>query len=419
MQSGLASAFPPEVSQILEVLFLAFLVGLEREEHKSEAKSYVFGGVRTFPMIGLFGYGLGELDPGPVLVGAGLVVLASILGLSYWHKLKVDTVPGATTELSGLCVYVIGALVARDHPWLACAIVVVTLLLLELKSVLEGLARRIAPNEIITFAKFLFLSAVILPVVPNEELTPFHLNPFKTWLVVVAVSAVSYGGYLVERFTKGRAGVFISALLGGAYSSTVTTVVLAKRASGDTAPRELAGGILAASGAMYLRLAALVAAFNWTLGRALGPPLLVLGLLGVGVGWIVTRSAARTKAAEPVLEERNPLDLRTAFVFALVFVGVLVLTRLAVTQLGHTGLYALAAVMGVSDVDPFIMGLTQTADVATPLHGAAIAVLIAAASNNVMKGFYARAFGGRAVGNLALGLLVGLATLGLAAIALV
>jgi len=411
--------FPPEVAQILEVLFLSFLIGLEREEHKGAGAGYAFGGVRTFPLIGLVGYGLGILDAGPNLIAAGMLVLSVILGLSYRHKLSVQPDAGATTELTGIGIYVVGALVARAHPWLACAMVVVTLLMLELKVGLEGLATRIPSTEIVSFAKFLLLTAVILPVVPDREFTTFHLNPFRTWLVVVAVSAVSYGGYLLERLSQGRLGVLASALLGGAYSSTVTTVVLAKRAATEAMPRRFAGSILAASGMMYLRLAVLVALMNAALGRMLALPLVALGATGVIVGALIARGAPAPLAGAPIPEPRNPLDLRASASFAVLFVAVLVLTHLAVTHLGAGALYGVAALMGVSDVDPFIMGLTQSAGGVTPLHDAAVGVLIAAASNNVLKAVYARSLGGREAGSQAAALLVGLAAAGLATLWLV
>src|SRR5207302_11260153 len=120
--------------------------------------------------------------------------------------------------------------------------------LLELKTTLEGLTTRIAPEEILTFTKFLLLTAVILPVVPDRDFGPFRINPAKAWLVVVAVSTVSYVSYIIQRVTKGKGGVLLAALLGGAYSSTVTTVVLAKRAARERQPHLLAGGTLIASG---------------------------------------------------------------------------------------------------------------------------------------------------------------------------
>lgn len=89
------------------------------------------------------------------------------------------------------------------------------MLLLELKGALEGLSKRIALEETLTFTKFLLLTAVVLPVLPNQVFGPFEINPYKSWLVVVAVSSVSYGSYLIQKLTKGQGGVILAASAGG------------------------------------------------------------------------------------------------------------------------------------------------------------------------------------------------------------
>jgi uncharacterized membrane protein (DUF4010 family) len=91
----------------------------------------------------------------------------------------------------------------------------------------------------------------------------------------------------------------------------------------------------------------------------------------------------------------------------------LIATQLAVTYLGKAGVNTLAAIMGVTDVDPFIMGMTQAAGALTPLRVAASAVLIAAASNNLVKGIYAYSLGDRKTGIQGFVLLAVLAALGL------
>ncbi len=149
--------------------------------------------------------------------------------------------------MSGLTTYLIGAMVHSGHFWEATTLAVISLLLLELKVALETLARKAAPGEILTFAKFLLLTAVILPILPDQEMGPFHLNPSRTWLVVVAVSSLLYGSYVIQKATQGRGGVILSALLGGAYSSTMTTVVLARRSRREQRPHLFAGGMLVAS----------------------------------------------------------------------------------------------------------------------------------------------------------------------------
>ena len=405
---------PPEGAKILLVLFLSFLLGLEREERRTAAEHYSFGGVRTYPLIGLIGYAASLLSGGQILpVMLGFAIVGGFLMLAYQHKVATSALSGVTSEMSGLTTYLVGALVYRDQFWIATTVTVASMLLLELKAVLEGLTKRIAGEEILTFTKFLLLTAVVLPVLPNQEFGPFQINPFKTWLVVVAVSGVSYGSYVIQRLTKGHGGVILAALLGGAYSSTVTTVVLAKRAARESRPHLFAGGTLIASGVMYLRLAGLVTLFNRNLMLTLGVPFAILAAAGMGAGWLWTRIPdARTGEVKREYQSGNPLELRAAFFFALIFLAVLVVTHLVITYLGRAGVYTLAGLMGVTDVDPFIMGMTQSAGGATPLNVASAAIVIAAASNNLVKGIYAFSLSDRKTGVQSLCLLVGLTVAG-------
>ncbi len=407
---------PPEGAKILLALFLSFLMGLEREERRVAGEHYSFGGVRTYPLIGLIGYATSLLSGGEILpVMLGFAVVGGFLMLAYQHKVATSSLSGVTSEMSALTTYLVGALVYREQFWIATTVTVASMLLLELKAVLEGLTKRVAAEEILTFTKFLLLTAVILPVLPNREFGPFQINPFKAWLVVVAVSGVSYGSYVIQKLTKGQGGVILAALLGGAYSSTVTTVVLAKRAVRESRPHLFSGGILIASGVMYLRLAGLVTMFNRNLLTTLGVPFAILAGVGVGAGWLWTRIPdARAGEVKREFEPKNPLELRAAFFFALLFLAILVATHLVVTYLGRAGVYTLAAVMGVTDVDPFIMGMTQSAGGVTSLKVASAAILIAAASNNLVKGIYAYSLSDRKTGVQSLCLLAGLTVAGLA-----
>ena len=415
MLTDLYALLPPEGVKILLVLFLAFLTGLEREERRTGAGQFSFGGVRTYPLIGLIAYGISFLARGEVLpVTLGFAVVAGFLMLSYHNKLQCAGTAGVTSEMSALTTYVAAALVYREQFWVATTFTVASMLLLELKDALEGLTKRIPPEEILTFTKFLLLTAVILPVLPNREFGPFAINPAKAWLVVVAVSTVSYGSYVIQRVTKGQGGVMLGALLGGAYSSTVTTLVLAKRARQEARPHLFSGVTLAASGVMYLRLAGLVTIFNRDLIMLLGLPFLVLSGAGVACGWLWSRVPdVQAGDVKREYEPKNPLALGAALGFAVLFVGLLVATHLVVTYMGKAGVYSLAALMGVTDVDPFIMGITQAAGHGAPLSVGAAAILIAASSNNVAKGVYAYSMSDRKTGALSLSLLAALALAGL------
>jgi uncharacterized membrane protein (DUF4010 family) len=403
-----------EAAKIVVTLLLSALIGFEREEHKATVDKYIFGGIRTYPLVGLLGYALNLMSGAQLLpLTVGFAVVASFLWLSYQHKLQGAETAGVTTELSALTTYVVGALVSQGHFWVAGTLTILSLLLLELKVFLEGLCKRIPAQEIFTFTKFLFLTVVILPVVPNQDIGPYHINLFKTWLVVTAVSAISYASYLLQILTKGKGGILLAALLGGAYSSTVTTIVLAKRAKEAEGSAHLfSGGILMASGIMYLRIAALIGIFNWHLLAQLYVPLLVLAAIGAGGGWLWS---LRDKSAEIKKDyvPRNPLELWVAFLFGGIFIAILVVTAWAVAHLGEKGLFGLAAIMGVTDVDPFILSLTQSAGAATSMGPAVAAILIAAASNNAVKAFYSFAFADRKTGIQSLCLLVSFSLLGL------
>jgi uncharacterized membrane protein (DUF4010 family) len=421
MTSDLVGLIPPEGVKIVLVLFLSFLVGLEREEHKGGPDGHAFGGVRTYPLIGLIGYAMALIAKPQVLpVALGFAVVAGFMLLAYRRKIDASPGAGVTSEMSGLLTYLLGPLVLYDYFWVATTLVVVSVVLLELKAVLESLAHRTAPGEILTFTKFLLLTAVILPVLPNTPFGPFQINPYRVWLVVVAVSTVSYGSYVLQKVTKPHGGVILAALLGGAYSSTVTTIVLSRRARNEERTHLFAGGILMASGMMYLRLAALLGLFNRALFGILGLPFLALAACALLAGWGWSRRPDR--ASGPIAREfepKNPLELGAALAFAAIFLVALVVTQLAVAYLGRVGVFALAAAMGLADVDPFIMGMTQSAGVTTEVALAASAILIAASSNNVAKGIYARSFADPSTGQQALLALLLLALGGLAPLAFV
>jgi uncharacterized membrane protein (DUF4010 family) len=406
---------PPDGVKILLTLFLCFLIGLEREEHREAVKRYSFGGVRTFPLIGLIGYAMALLSGAQFFpLTVGFAVIGSFLWLSYRYKLETYNEAGVTTEMSGLVTYVVGALVSRDQFWIATTLAILSILLLELKESLESLSTKIPATEIFTFTKFLLLTFVILPIVPDKDYGPYGVNPFKAWLIVVAISGVSYGSYLLEKASKGKGGVTLAALLGGAYSSTFTTFALARRAKDAKAPHCYSGAILLASGVMYFRFLALIAFFNGELMHRLLLPFLILGAIGVAGGWAWSNLPDNGKnVGDAGYTAKNPLELTSAFSLAIVFVVMLVATNVALVHLGRGGMYGLAVISGLAPVDPFIMGLTQTAGKLISPGVAAAGVVVAAASNNFAKALIAMVLSDSQTGRQSLVLLLGLTALGL------
>jgi len=350
------------------------------------------------------------LSPNSMLLfSVGFLVLGILLAVSYWSKL-IENKHGVTSEMSGLLTFLIGGVVAKEIYWVAIAVAIINLLLLQLKTYLEGIAKRIESHEITTLVKFLLLSAVILPVIPNVELTPFHINPYHTWLIVVAVSSLFYASYLMEKFMKARQSLLLSAVFGGLYSSTATTVVISKKAKGSVYCQAYSGSILIATGMMYLRLAVLLFIFNRLLFDALGGWFCKMALLATlgGYAWMKSEKkiSAAKKGMEVPMTVRNPLEVRTAMLFAALFIILIIATELALKYFGNSGMFSLAAIMGTIDIDPFVLGLTQAGGRITPIDTAALAILIATASNNVAKGVYSIIFAGRKTGVQALVLLI-------------
>lgn len=395
---------PEQVWQVVATIVLSLLIGWEREENRHTDRVYIIGGVRTFPIIGLIGYGASIISPdSPIGPAIGFTAIGAFLLVSYLHKLKTGD-HGGTSELAGMLVFIVGAVVGRGLIWVGASMTVATVLLLHAKAPLERFATKLPRHEIATLVQFLLLAVVILPVLPNEEYSQFRLNPFKIWLIVVAVSGISYASYIAQQVLKGRQTELLTAILGGTYSSTATTVVLAKRSVGKTDRRLYVGAMTLTSSVMYLRIAILLAIFNPGLGWSLSLRLVALALVGCATAYFIAapRRPRETEAEGPVEPARNPLEIWSALVLAGLFVAVTVASRYATANLGSAGLYVLGAVLGISDVDPFILSLTQTAGaVGGPtIHAASVAILIATASNNALKGAYAMIFGDRRTGLL-------------------
>ncbi len=210
----------------------------------------------------------------------------------------------------------------------------------------------------------------------------------------------------------------VPALLGGAYSSTAATVVLAKRQWEAAAPRaELSAGIVAATAIMFLRLAVVVALFSLPLAAALAPALAVLCAAAGLLAWREWRQAERGAAHDLAVPAANPLQLSTALLFAALFVVISLVTVWVERLFGQAGIFTLAALVGASDIDPFVLNLAQGGAPGMSLLALAAAVLIAASANNLAKAGYALGFGGFTRAKRPAALLAILALLGFAAAA--
>jgi uncharacterized membrane protein (DUF4010 family) len=318
--------------------------------------------------------------------------------------LRLELSPGAgpgrtlVIPVSNLLVYVLGPIALTQPPWVAVSVTVAAVLVIGTRELMHGFVRLIPQDEVLTAGKFLILVGIILPLVPDTRLiATAPVSPYHIWLAVVAISGLSYLTYLVRRYLPATGSAVLPALLGGAYSSTATTVVLARRQKEAATRRpELSAGIVAATAIMYLRLAAVVAFFNLPLAVVLLPALASLFIVGAAIAWWEWRKIEPGSAGDLAVPVANPLQLMTALIFAALFLLVSLVTAWAGSVFGQAAVFTLAALVGASDIDPFVLNLAQGGVPSMSQAGVAAAVLIAASANNLAKAGYAIGFGGLA-----------------------
>jgi len=376
------------------------------------------GGVRTFPLLALAGGGLFLLEPryGAAFI-AGLIVVGSWIYAYLRHVFKSEQHEGMfMVPVCNLLAYMLGPITLTQPLWVGVTISVAAVLLLGGRHTLHDWARRVSGQEVTTAAQFLILVGIVLPLLAGRPAIPYTtITPFGVWLAVVAVSSISYASYLLQRYVFPGRGTFLMSILGGLYSSTATTVVLSRRAHDQGMSPELQGGIVVATAMMYLRILLVCFLFNATLGRMLLVPLAGLAIVSAVVAVVCARLGTRSPSES---QPTNPLQIWTALLFAVLFIVISILTTLVKSHLGSSGVYALAAVVGITDIDPFVLSLAQGGANEVGLATAATAIVIATSSNNLLKAVYTIAFSRKRESWIPAAILAAIAVLGLGAAAL-
>ena len=392
---------PSGLTDFVLVLTFSLLIGLSQRRLNLHKEATLFGSDRTFTLIGLLGYILYLFSPKDFsLFAGGGLVLAILLGLNYYFKVSKLENYGITAIITALITYCIGPLVTLTPSWFFVSVVVVILLLTEMKSTFVELAQKMNNDEFITLAKFLLISFIILPMLPDTRIFPeISLTPYRIWLATVIVSGVSYLSYLVKMYIFPKSGVVVSGLLGGLYSSTATITILArkcKNASDEHIP-EYATAMFLAVGMMFLRLMIIIAIFNFQVFLLLALPMSILMIISCIVGLYV-RSRNHSKLHLPEKEQQeldeNPLEFKVALIFAFLYIVFTLLTYYAIKYLGTQGLTILSFISGAGDITPFILNLTDGQFEGISLNLMAACCLQATLSNNIIKMTYAMGFSG-------------------------
>lgn len=393
---------PQPFVQLAVALGLGLLVGLQRERVDP-----AIAGIRTFALITVLGAVAAMLGRafGGWTVAAGLVATAALVMSGNLVRMREgEADPGQTTELAALVMYGIGALVVVAPLTLAVVLGGAVAVLLHLKEPLHRFVGRIGERDLRGMMQLVLLALVILPVLPDRDMGPYGvLNPYQIWWMVVLIVGLSLAGYVAYKLFGTGAGTVLAGALGGLISSTATTVSYARRSRESPEVSRLAAlVVMIASTIVFARVLVEIALVAPGRLAVMGPP--IGAMLGVSI--LVSAAAwlfGRDHEAEPP-EQDNPADLKSALVFGALYAGVLLAVAWARDRFGTAGLYAVAAISGLTDVDAITLSTSRLAEGGgVPAGDAWRAILLAALSNLIFKAGIVAALGSRGLfGRIAL-----------------
>lgn len=336
---------------------LGMLVGLQRER-----ASVALAGARTFTLVTLFGTLSAQLAAsfgGWVLLGGMLAVIATIVTGNVIALRRDEADPGQTTEIAMLVMYAVGAYVAVGPLPLAVALGAGVAVLLHLKEWLQGAVRRIGDADFRAIMHFVIVTLVVLPVLPDTPFGPYGvLNAREVWLMVVLIVGIGLAGYLAYKLFGARGGSLLGGLLGGLVSSTATTVSYARLSrEDDRIVPSAAAVILLASAVSFARILVEIVVVAPAFARVAAVPIGALTALFFLVGGVDWLRQARREPEVPA--PRNPSELKSALVFAALYAIVLLAVAAARDRLGSSGLYAVAVLSGLTDVDAITLSTSN------------------------------------------------------------
>jgi uncharacterized membrane protein (DUF4010 family) len=401
----------PLFQQLGIAVLLGLLVGLQRE-HAAQGMA----GMRTFPLITVLGSVsalLANHFGESWILATGLLAIVAITVVSHLFRPQpASEPPGTTTDVAMLLMFGVGALVVIGPIPVAIVIGGGVAVLLQFKPELHSIAQKLGDADLRAIMQFVLITCIILPVLPNYNYGPLELlhlrplavghtpgpfdvlNPFQTWLMVVLIVGLSLGGYIVYKFFGQSAGIVLGGVLGGAISSTATTVSYARGAC-DTSLGccTAAVVIMIASAVMYVRVALAVFVVSPEFLKTVLLPvavLAVLTLLPAMALWLRVRGEPA-----PMPEQRNPTQLKSAVVFGVLYAVVLLALAVAQHYWNGQGLYTVAFFSGLTEMDAVTLSTARLSlsDPTVASDGWRM-IVVAAMANLVSKACIAGLLGG-------------------------
>lgn len=397
------NSIPIDLQNFIIISLLSLLIGLEqRKQHIDVKVGGLFGTDRTFTLIGILGFILFVIDKNTkVMFIIGGIALLVFLLIAYINKIRINQNYGITSSIIALITYSLAPLIYTKPIWLVLLVVVTVLIVAEIKEDLFKFSKNFGNDEFITLAKFLIIAGIILPLLSQKPFSAdINISPYQIWLAVVAVSGISYFSYLLKKFVFPKSGIIITALLGGLYSSTATTIILAKKSKTGSDAIKTSAGIVLATGIMYLRILLLAWIFNSAVAKKLIIPFVILVSVSSVVSFLFFRKSDGEDNVVKMEQDKNPLEFKTAFIFGALFSFFAVITHVIVANYGNVGVNILSFIVGVTDIDPYILSLFQSENMKITIDTIVIATILATTSNSIIKMIYGIILGSKGIRKL-------------------
>lgn len=392
-------------------LAIGLLIGLERGwQTREDMDRQRAAGLRTFALTGLLGGICGLLSTvtnATIVLAAGLLAYTGAMAAFSYLEAATEKNFSVTGVVAGILTFLLGAYAMLGDETVAVAAAVAMAILLALREPLHSWVRKLTWPELRSVLMLLAMTFLLLPVLPNRPVDPWNvLNPAEIWLLAILIAAISFAGYVAIRLLGERRGIAVAAIAGGLASSTAVTLSFARLAREHPENvRLLAGGIALAGATMVARLVVLVGLVKADLLATVLWPAAAAGVVLLAAGGLFLRNGQNgSGATQPTLQLRNPFDIGTVLQLAGLIAVIMVVAKALSEQVGAAGLYLLAAISGVADVDALTLSMARFAGVQVGLPEAGRAILVAASVNTVSKAAMAAAVGGTRLGTLVGGL---------------
>lgn len=341
------------IIRFIVALCIGLMVGLQREYANDNPEVELPAGIRTFSLLSVLGCSgamLSEILKSPAPLISILIIVGVFFAVNYIVDISSGKT-GLTTKVSAMLTIIAGALTYFQRYQIAVLIGVIMTVLLSLKVETHTFAHKINREDIFATLKFIIITAIILPILPNSSfgLPPFDvLNPLKIWLFVVLISSISFVGYVLMKLIGANKGIWLIGILGGIISSTAVTISFTQKSKEcEELSNSFAQAILIAWTIMFIRIVVIASVINIKLINYIWMPMIVSVFVGLPYCIYLMKSHNKNEKSQNI-SFTNPFELGPAIKFGILFSVIILIAKTAQMYFGSKGIYISSFFSGIS-----------------------------------------------------------------------